>query len=77
MFIIFQSVDCRECRRGASELPKLAKITQNDPVVARVDCIKNDEVCQLFKSERKVKHQPYMVYIKNDSVYYYDGKLNA
>ena len=77
LFTIFQDLECRECRRGATQLAKLANITQDDPVVGRVDCAKNAQLCSTFKGEKSNKQLPFMVYIRNGSIYRYVGDINA
>ena len=77
LFAIFQDLECRDCRRGATQLAKLANITQEDPVVGRVDCAKNTQLCNTFKGDKSNKQLPFMVYIRNGSIYRYVGGIDA
>ena len=75
LFILFQELECRECRRGATELAKLANITMDEPKVGRVDCTMNENLCQILRKGNG--SHPYMLYIKNNSVFHYGGKIDA
>ena len=77
-FIIFTDLECRECRRGATQLSKLANITKDNPLIGRVDCMKNPIVCNIFKDrDSKNKMLPRMIFISQGSLYQYTGRIDA
>lgn len=43
IFIMLQDAQCKECRRGISQLSKLAALTKVK--VAILDCAKSDKLC--------------------------------
>ena len=75
-FVIFQDIDCRACRRGATELAKLANMTQGNITIGRVDCVKSEKTCKLFMREFP-KDLPFMVYIKDTNMFLYNGTIDA
>ena len=77
LFVIFTDLECRECRRGATQLAKLANMTQDSPMIGRIDCMKNPDVCNVFKDKDIKKQLPYMVFISEHSLYQYQGKIDA
>lgn len=51
LLIMWQSAECKECRRGITQLAKLAERTKDSlslPKVAIVDCVKSEHLCQVW-----------------------------
>ena len=48
IFLIFTNSTCKECKRGATELSKLAKLTAETVKIARIDCTHEMEACDIF-----------------------------
>ena len=63
IFVLLVDLECRECRRGATQLAKLANITQDNPLIGRVDCMKNVNLCGAFEGHDTKTRLPYMIFI--------------
>ena len=74
LFVLFQDYECKECRRGATELAKLATaLGEDQPKVARVDCHKDNHLCDTFGD----KTMPFMLLISDNKIYKYNGAIDA
>ena len=65
VFLIFTNSTCRECKKGASELAKLAELCFEYPKVGRVDCTHDYEACDLIVNHMTSSNEtfPYMLYM--------------
>ena len=49
VFILFESLDCTECRRYGTLMAQLAKSTEGSPQVARTNCaLTGSQLCKAF-----------------------------
>ena len=70
---------CEECKKGASELAKLGKMTQDSPKIARADCTFDREACDIFVNHldaSKGKY-PFMVMATPQRTHIYNGPIDA
>ena len=71
IFILFVNDHCRECRREAGQLAKLADLVETR--IGRVDCHFERQLCEKFNAFRP----PHYLYLKDKKVYEYEGPLDA
>jgi len=76
-FIIFTNKTCRECQRGATELAKLANVTDDAPTIMRVDCTHEFEFCDIFVSHKNVSNgtYPFMVMATPERTHIWNGPI--
>lgn len=72
LLAIFVGPECRECRRKAGDIAKLASHTRGKPSVARVDCHFNRPMCHAFG----VKEVPSVILIEKQKVYKFEEGLD-
>ena len=78
-FLFFMNEDCLECKKGATELGKLARMLKDQPKVGRVDCTHDFEACDLFVNHntQSNKTYPFMIMATKERSYIYSGKIDA
>jgi hypothetical protein len=76
-FMIFTNITCRSCNKGATELAKLANVTDGAPTVLRVDCTHEFEFCDLFVNHKDVSNGtfPFMVMATQERTHIWDGPI--
>lgn len=79
ILIFFTNYTCRECKAGASEMVKLAKMAKDEPKVGRADCTYDFEPCDLFVNHIKSANQtyPYILMLDRHKSFVYTGRINA
>lgn len=76
LFIMWSDETCKECRRGISQLAKLASLTKDSsemPKIGIIDCEKSKALCSTFHADSL----PYMLLLKNKNVFRYQGEIDA
>ena len=78
-FIMFMNQSCDECKRGATELAKLGKLTKDQPKIARADCTFDKEACDIFVNHIDASNgtYPFLMMATPQRIHIYDGPINA
>ena len=80
ILVIFTNSTCFECKKGATEIAKLAQMLANENIkVARADCSFDHEPCDLFVNHLKSSNGtfPYIMLLSEFRSYVYDGPILA
>ena len=79
VFILFMNQTCDECKKGAGELAKLGKLTQDKPKIARADCTFDKEACNIFVNHIDASNgtYPFMILATSQRTHIYNGPINA
>ena len=69
---MFFDKKCPYCRGLKPELEKLSEKVYNEFNIGMCDC--KDEKSKILCQDFKVPHYPYIVYLKNNKMYIYEGR---
>ena len=73
MLVMWQRAQCHECKRGMTQLAKLAQSNLTETTIAKVDCKLNEALCQVWLRDFKTTDQTKVeiLLIRDRQVYKY------
>jgi len=79
IMLMFINSSCSECKKGATELAKLGKMTMDRPKIGRVDCTFDLEPCDLLVKHIPASNNtfPYIMMLTRERTHVWEGPIIA
>ena len=77
--LMFINSSCSECKKGATQLAKLGKMTMDRPKIGRVDCTFDLEPCDLLVKHIPASNNtfPYIMMLTRERTHVWEGPIIA